>query len=173
MLGRDMRELGEYTDSIELLSTTHEHYHAILGEDFVDTLRTAKSLAVSLRKMGRVNEAYELTRQTSERYATAYGSRQPDALACQLNLARSVGPRRPGRRPRDRDGCALGLRGIPRRRAPVYLAARNNISTSARHRFGPDRAGAGRPDAGRAAGGARRRSPVHLDLRRQSGELPA
>ena len=60
---------------------------AILGEDFVDTLRTAKSLAVSLRKMGRLNEAYELTRQTCERYATAYAASQPDALACQLNLA--------------------------------------------------------------------------------------
>ena len=53
----------------------------------VDTLRTAKSLAVSLRKMGRVTEAFELTRQTSERYVSAYGADQPDALACQLNLA--------------------------------------------------------------------------------------
>jgi tetratricopeptide (TPR) repeat protein len=51
-----------------------------------DTLRTAKSLAVSLRKLGSVDEAYELTMETQDRCARKYSPDHPEALACLLNL---------------------------------------------------------------------------------------
>jgi len=42
---------------VELLRTTLETYRDVLGDDFVETLRTAKSLAVALRKCGQLDEA--------------------------------------------------------------------------------------------------------------------
>jgi tetratricopeptide (TPR) repeat protein len=85
-LARDLREAGDYTGSVELLRDIYERYRAV-GEDLVDTLRTAKSLAVSLRKLGSIDEAYELTVATHERYVRKYAATHPEALACVLNLA--------------------------------------------------------------------------------------
>ena len=53
----------------------------------MDTLRTAKSLAVSLRKVGRLDEAYALTREIVARYDRVYEANHPDSLACKLNVA--------------------------------------------------------------------------------------
>ena len=44
----------------------------------MDTLRTAKSLAVSLRKVGRLDDAYALTEDTDSRYERAYAPEHPD-----------------------------------------------------------------------------------------------
>ena len=52
-----------------------------------ETLRTATSLAVSLRKAGEQVEARDLARDIYERYRRKYGGNSPDALACGLNLA--------------------------------------------------------------------------------------
>ena len=87
MLARDMREAGDYAGSVDLLEDTYERYRGVLGEDFVDTLRTGKSLAVSLRKVGRLDEAYVLTKEIDGRYERSYAANHPDALACKLNLA--------------------------------------------------------------------------------------
>ena len=85
-LARDLRDAGDYAGSVELLRDIYARYRAV-GEDLVDTLRTAKSLAVSLRKMGSIDEAYEITLETHERYGRKYAVNHPDALACALNLA--------------------------------------------------------------------------------------
>jgi cellulose biosynthesis protein BcsQ/tetratricopeptide (TPR) repeat protein len=85
-LARDLRDAGDYAGSVEILRDTYERYRAV-GEDLVDTLRTAKSLAVSLRKLGEMDEAYELTTATRDRYARKYAPNHPEALACVLNLA--------------------------------------------------------------------------------------
>jgi tetratricopeptide (TPR) repeat protein len=85
-LARDLRDAGDYAGSVELLRDIFARYRAV-GEDLVDTLRTAKSLAVSLRKLGSIDEAYELTLETHERYVRKYAANHPEALACVLNLA--------------------------------------------------------------------------------------
>ena len=66
---------------------TWDKYREVLGEDMTDTLRTAASLAVSLRKAGEQAEAMNLAQDTYERYKRRYGSGAPDALSCALNLA--------------------------------------------------------------------------------------
>ena len=53
----------------------------------LETLRTATSLAVSLRKAGEQTEAMNLAQDTYERYKRRYGSDTPDAQSCALNLA--------------------------------------------------------------------------------------
>ena len=58
MLARDMREAGEYAASANCSRRPTSATVTVLGEDFVDTLRTGKSLAVSLRKIGRLDEAF-------------------------------------------------------------------------------------------------------------------
>jgi cellulose biosynthesis protein BcsQ/tetratricopeptide (TPR) repeat protein len=85
-LARDLRDAGDYPGSVELLRDIYSRYRMV-GEDLVDTLRTSKSLAVSLRRMGHLDEAYELTLETHERYARKYAPNHPEALACVLNLA--------------------------------------------------------------------------------------
>ncbi len=72
---------------MNLLRETWEKYREVLGDDMTDTLRTAASLAVSLRKAGEQAEAMKLAQDTYERYKRRYGSDGPDALSCALNLA--------------------------------------------------------------------------------------
>ena len=87
MLARDLRDSGDYAGSLDLLREAYENYVGNVGEDDTGTLLTAQSLAVSLRKVGYPDEAYQRTLDTSERYETRKASKQPEALACQLNLA--------------------------------------------------------------------------------------
>jgi hypothetical protein len=54
----------------------------VLGDELLDTLRTAKSLAISLRKAGAQHEAMDLTQQTYDRYLKRYGPTSPEALCC-------------------------------------------------------------------------------------------
>ena len=83
-----MREEGDFRESVELLRTTYEKYReAVPGEDLMDSLRTAKSLAVSLRKAGLQSQAIDLTQETYDRYLRNYPRESPDVLACALNLA--------------------------------------------------------------------------------------
>ena len=56
-LAHDMREAGAFRDSVDLLRSTLDRYRAVLGDDMLETLRTATSLAVSLRKAGEQAEA--------------------------------------------------------------------------------------------------------------------
>jgi tetratricopeptide (TPR) repeat protein len=89
MLARDQRELGDYAGSVVALQDTFDTFVKLtdLGRDYPDALRTAKNLAVSLRKMGRPEEAYERTKDTAERYERNFPVEDQDALACRLNLA--------------------------------------------------------------------------------------
>ena len=72
---------------MDLLRATREKYRNALGDDMTDTLLTAASLAVSLRKAGEQAEALHLGQDTYDRYERRYGSSAPDALSCALNLA--------------------------------------------------------------------------------------
>jgi len=70
---RTYAELLGFDEQAELLQETYDRYLRILGEDFVDTMRTGKSLAVSLRKMGELDRAYDLTRTLDVRCVRARG----------------------------------------------------------------------------------------------------
>ena len=52
-LARDLREAGASGSRSTCSAAPTSSYRAVLGDDISDTLRTAKSLAVSLRKAGR------------------------------------------------------------------------------------------------------------------------
>jgi len=130
MLARDQRELGDYKGSVEALRATYDafvHLHD-LGDDYPDTLRTAKNLAVSLRKMGRPAEAYELTSDTARRYARNFPDDDQDALACRLNLACDLAALD---QPEKALEVATGVAGAYERTLgvdhPFTLAAANNI----------------------------------------------
>ncbi|MBQ0855588.1 tetratricopeptide repeat protein (plasmid) [Streptomyces sp. BH-SS-21] len=86
-LGRDLREVGRYADSVTVLSKAYEQHKSVLGKKFPGTLRCAKSLAVSLRRAGQLEDARRLTSATLEQYQTQYAAPTPDSLACELNLA--------------------------------------------------------------------------------------
>ncbi|SDN34026.1 Tetratricopeptide repeat-containing protein [Streptomyces sp. cf386] len=128
-LGRDLRETGEYATSISLLRSSYEAYQRLFGETYPETLRTAKSLAVSLRKAGRVTEARALTHQTREYYRTReIPTTTPDVLDCTLNYATDLyatGARE--------EALALAQEIVPQYRKapgvrhPATLAAANNL----------------------------------------------
>lgn len=127
-LARDLRDVGDYAGSVELLRDIYARYRAV-GEDLVDTLRTAKSLAVSLRKMGRLDEAYELTTQTCNRYARKYAANHPEALACALNLACDLSAREQKAAALEQAGAVLEV--YQAELGPVHpctLVAMNNIA---------------------------------------------
>jgi tetratricopeptide (TPR) repeat protein len=132
---RDLREVGDYAWSIELLRDTHRRYRTVLGEDFLDTLRTAKNLAVSLRKMGRYDEAYELSKDASDRLERNYGVNHPEALACRLNLACDLSARgdKAAAYTLARKGL-LAYQDAMGARHPFTLAAASNIATYLRGR---------------------------------------
>jgi tetratricopeptide (TPR) repeat protein len=128
-LARDLRDAGDYAGSVELLRDIYSRYR-VVGEDLVDTLRTAKSLAVSLRKLGRLNEAYELTKETCDRYERKYAANHPEAVACVLNLACDLSARE------DKPAALEYASGVLRvyqtdlgSTHPCTLVALNNIST--------------------------------------------
>ena len=96
----------------------------------MDTLRTGKSLAVSLRKMGRLDEAYVLTKEHRRAYERSYGEAHPDSLACRLNLACDLSARE------DKVGAfEVASQVLQAYQAtiggahPFTLVAQNNIST--------------------------------------------
>jgi hypothetical protein len=70
-----------------MLRRTYDRYREVLGDEQIATLRTAKSLAISLRKSGAYAEAMTLTEETYKRYLLRHGKDSPDALSCALNLA--------------------------------------------------------------------------------------
>ena len=74
----DMRAAGAFRESIDLLRDTLDRYRAVLGPEMLETLRTAVSLAVSLRKAGEQSEAMNLAQDTYERYLRRYRSDSPD-----------------------------------------------------------------------------------------------
>jgi hypothetical protein len=128
-LARDHRDAGDYARSVELLRDIYARYRAV-GEDLVDTLRTAKSLAVSLRKLGSVDEAYELTLETQDRYARKYSPNHPEALACLLNLACDLSARDDKSAALEQASAVLAV--YREELGPVHpctLVALNNIST--------------------------------------------
>nr|BFE63855.1 hypothetical protein GCM10020063_083810 [Dactylosporangium thailandense] len=85
--GRDLREIGRFRESRELLEKVLDDCRRMLGGEHADTLRTAKSLAVTLRKLGEPAQARELTTWAWETYQRTVQTDELDFLACQLNLA--------------------------------------------------------------------------------------
>jgi len=59
----------------------------LLGEDHLDTLSSANSLACDLRELGRVGEALALDQDTLARKRRVLGEDHPDTLTSASNLA--------------------------------------------------------------------------------------
>ncbi|MFC7549565.1 FxSxx-COOH system tetratricopeptide repeat protein [Plantactinospora sp. GCM10030261] len=85
--GRDLREIGDFDNSHRILEQAFDAHREVLGEDHADTLRTARSLAVTLRKLGELEAARELSRDTLQRHERRHGPEHMDTMACSLNLA--------------------------------------------------------------------------------------
>ena len=134
-----MREAGDYEGSVDLLQETYERYLGVLGEDFVDTLRTAKSLAVSLQEDGPARRGLRLT-EGHRRAVRAHLRRRPPGLArlqAEPRL-RPVGARGQGRRPRDRRArCCRSTRPPSAAAHPFTLVgAEQHLHLPARRRLG-------------------------------------
>jgi tetratricopeptide (TPR) repeat protein len=86
-LARDKRDVGEVQDAAADLQRLLDTYKETRRDDDPDTLRCARSLAVSLRVLGRFDRAAALTRDTYARYIDRYGEDHFDTLTCALSLA--------------------------------------------------------------------------------------
>ena len=64
-----------------------QHLRDILGEDHLDTLRSAHSLAIDLRGLGELRAARELDEDTLRRRRRLLGEEHPDTLRSAHNLA--------------------------------------------------------------------------------------
>ncbi|MFC7385233.1 FxSxx-COOH system tetratricopeptide repeat protein [Sphaerisporangium rhizosphaerae] len=129
-LARDLRELGEFTSSLEITRATLEHYGQVVGEDHIDTLRTATSLATSLRRMGTETEAQQLVRETHERYVRHYGDSHPETLLCGLEYASCLATRGETVAAHERAIDVMEhLVEILNEEHPYTLAAANNIAS--------------------------------------------
>ncbi|QNE78594.1 tetratricopeptide repeat protein [Streptomyces finlayi] len=128
-LARDLRETGEYEASVQVLREVIAAFErSVLNADVPEALRTAKSLAVSLRKAGHPHEAKRLTEETYGRYRGRYGAKVPDALACGLNLAADFSAVGDKQAALDLALQALeGYRESLGEEHPFTLACRNNV----------------------------------------------
>ena len=96
-----MRAEGAFRDSVELLRITWEKYRAVLDDDMIEPLRTATSLAVSLRKAGDQAEAMRLAQDTYNGTNAGTAVESPEAhLRAESRLRlRGRGRARAGTRP--------------------------------------------------------------------------
>jgi tetratricopeptide (TPR) repeat protein len=84
-LGRDLREAGEYQESVKLLRSAASEYAAVYGPDSRFALNATVNLAVSLRSAGHADEASSLLESAYERLNESSGPGSPDTLACRLS----------------------------------------------------------------------------------------
>ena len=70
-----------------MLTVTYRNHREVLGDDILQTLEVARSLAVSLRRAGRLDESRDLTLQAHYRCLARYGPASPETAACALNTA--------------------------------------------------------------------------------------
>jgi tetratricopeptide (TPR) repeat protein len=84
-LGRDLREAGEYEESVRLLRVSAAEYATIYGPDSRYALTAKVNLAVSLRSAGQADEAAVLLESAYERFTETSRPESTDVLACRLS----------------------------------------------------------------------------------------
>ncbi|MFC5007713.1 FxSxx-COOH system tetratricopeptide repeat protein [Dactylosporangium cerinum] len=84
-LGRDLREAGDFEESINLLTEIRDAYAVVLGADSRFVVNARANLAVSLRASGRPDEAGRLLDQAWEHLKAELGPDHPETLACRLS----------------------------------------------------------------------------------------
>jgi hypothetical protein len=89
LLGRDLRDAGEYEQSVTLLRGVLEIYQRKWPESG-ETLNAQANLAVSLRSVGRPGEAAPLLESAFRRLVERFGPTNPDTLACQLSRSANL-----------------------------------------------------------------------------------
>ncbi|GAA3201126.1 FxSxx-COOH system tetratricopeptide repeat protein [Actinocorallia longicatena] len=86
-LGRDLRDCGRYRESVEELRRAHALFAEVLKTtNATETLRTAKSLAVSLRRLGHYQDSKALMEETLRGYLQHFPS-TPERPSTELALA--------------------------------------------------------------------------------------
>lgn len=87
-LGRDLREIGDYQQSITRLEAAREAFGEVVGELAPDTLNATMNLAVSLLAAGRTVEARALIEKSLKGYQSLYHSESnPYFVICKVNYA--------------------------------------------------------------------------------------
>ncbi|MFF3322365.1 FxSxx-COOH system tetratricopeptide repeat protein [Streptomyces sp. NPDC002889] len=88
-LGRDLRECGEYKESVKLLRQAHDRClrSLELTEGAPTVLNTMRGLAGSLRRDGRAAEAEQVTRHVLKHTPENEGEVSPERLLLEMNLA--------------------------------------------------------------------------------------
>ncbi|HEU5332844.1 MAG TPA: FxSxx-COOH system tetratricopeptide repeat protein [Actinocrinis sp.] len=87
-LGRDLREIGDYQQSIARLEAAREAFGEVVGELAPDTLNATMNLAVSLLAAGRTAEARTLIEKSLKGYQNLYHSESnPYFVICKVNYA--------------------------------------------------------------------------------------
>lgn len=89
-LGRDLREAGEYEQSVTMLRTVHSLSREHLCPDAVGTLDAQANLASSLRSAGRADEAAGLLEEAYEKLNGRFGPDNPNTLSCRLNRSANL-----------------------------------------------------------------------------------
>jgi predicted negative regulator of RcsB-dependent stress response len=89
-LGRDLREAGEYRESVRHLRAVTRSVAEVFGADSSFASVVAVNLAVSLRSTGQADEAAALLQSTYERLVETRGVNDFAALACRLSWSLSL-----------------------------------------------------------------------------------
>jgi MinD-like ATPase involved in chromosome partitioning or flagellar assembly/tetratricopeptide (TPR) repeat protein len=85
--GRDLRDAGDYENSVRLLREVAVAYADTFGSDSRLALKALTSLAMSLRHAGRAEEAAPLLESAYERFNDTLGPFHPDTLVCRHSWA--------------------------------------------------------------------------------------
>jgi hypothetical protein len=80
-IGRDLRDAGEFAESIEIIQDTVEKYRRTWGPEARGTLVEQANLCISLRKAGRASEAVERLDDSYEKLREIFGKDSPDTLS--------------------------------------------------------------------------------------------
>jgi tetratricopeptide (TPR) repeat protein len=88
MLGRDYRDLGDFTKSRTRLESAVQDLIEILGKDHQETIKARSSFAVTWRKLGEFNNAHSTSTAALDRaLRTLRRPSHPTCQAISLNLA--------------------------------------------------------------------------------------
>ncbi|EGG47404.1 FxSxx-COOH system tetratricopeptide repeat protein [Streptomyces griseoaurantiacus] len=83
----DLREMGHYQRSLDLLTEIRRELVRLQQEDSNAVLRADASLAITQRRLGNYSAAEALTRTTLNAYHQRYGEAHPETMSCGANLA--------------------------------------------------------------------------------------
>ncbi|GIG45169.1 FxSxx-COOH system tetratricopeptide repeat protein [Dactylosporangium siamense] len=82
-----LRDMGAFKEALELDRQVLDDQRALLGDDHLNTLMTAGSLAADLRSLGRYADALEQDKRTYDAWRAGFDDDHPRTLNALSNLA--------------------------------------------------------------------------------------